>query len=293
MFENLVLEGGGVKGLAYCGALKKLSEVGILQNIKRFAGASAGAITAFVLALGYNFESKPTIEEVIRGIDFKQLMDDSWFPVKNAYSVITHYGACNGTVVTTLLEKLVADKVGNKKYTFQQLWNDKQIELVVIGCNITRMREEHFSYKDTPNMPIVDAIRISMSIPIVFKPVVMNDDYYVDGGLVNNYPLYVFGDTPNTLGLKLLSAEEKPTNNIYEGRQKVDNVIKFVVACITTISVATEQAMIHAGTDYWKRTISINTNDISATDFDLSDESKEHLVAEGYSAADRFLAAQV
>ncbi len=52
-FENLVFEGGGVKGLAFCGALEVLEEKDVMKNIKRLVGSSAGAITAGLLACGY------------------------------------------------------------------------------------------------------------------------------------------------------------------------------------------------------------------------------------------------
>ena len=52
-FRNLVFEGGGVKGIAYIGAMKVLKDEGILQNITRVGGTSAGAINAALFALGF------------------------------------------------------------------------------------------------------------------------------------------------------------------------------------------------------------------------------------------------
>ena len=52
-FRNLVFEGGGVKGIAYAGALKELEKKGLLTSLQRVAGTSAGAITATLLAVGY------------------------------------------------------------------------------------------------------------------------------------------------------------------------------------------------------------------------------------------------
>ena len=52
--ENLVFEGGGVRGIAFTGAIQCLEEKGILKNVKRFAGSSAGALAATMLALNYN-----------------------------------------------------------------------------------------------------------------------------------------------------------------------------------------------------------------------------------------------
>ena len=49
-YENLVIEGGGVRGIAFGGTLQKLEELGVLPNIRRVIGSSAGAITAGAVA---------------------------------------------------------------------------------------------------------------------------------------------------------------------------------------------------------------------------------------------------
>jgi len=70
--KNLVFEGGGVKGLVYLGVIKKLSEVGIIDNIKNVAGSSAGAITALALSLGYTTDQ---LEDKLNNLDMLKLLD--------------------------------------------------------------------------------------------------------------------------------------------------------------------------------------------------------------------------
>ena len=55
-FKNLIFEGGGVKGIAYVGALEVLSEKGVVDQISRIGGTSAGAINAILIGLGYTFD---------------------------------------------------------------------------------------------------------------------------------------------------------------------------------------------------------------------------------------------
>ena len=70
-YENLVFSGGGMKGLAYCGAVEVLEKFGILKNIKRYAGSSAGSIMASLLAIGYT----PTeLTAEISKIDFSKII---------------------------------------------------------------------------------------------------------------------------------------------------------------------------------------------------------------------------
>ena len=55
-FENLIFEGGGVKGIAYVGVFQELQDREIIGNIKRVGGTSAGAINAVLLSLGYSLQ---------------------------------------------------------------------------------------------------------------------------------------------------------------------------------------------------------------------------------------------
>ena len=70
--KNIVMRGGGVKGIAFGGALLELEKSGMLENVQRVAGASAGAITAFLLAIGFQPQE---FEERLRVLDFHELMD--------------------------------------------------------------------------------------------------------------------------------------------------------------------------------------------------------------------------
>jgi len=74
-FRNLVFEGGGVKGIAYVGALEVLKSKGILQNINRVGGTSAGAINALLLGLNY---SPTETKNILSKLNFKNFLDDSW-----------------------------------------------------------------------------------------------------------------------------------------------------------------------------------------------------------------------
>lgn len=92
-FKNLVFEGGGVKGIAYGGALEILDEMGILKNIKRVAGTSAGAITAALLAIGYDYKE---VSEIIAGTNFKDFEDGTRF-LFNLIRIIKNMVGLKGT----------------------------------------------------------------------------------------------------------------------------------------------------------------------------------------------------
>ncbi|XP_035663477.1 uncharacterized protein YqhO-like [Branchiostoma floridae] len=225
-FENLVLKGGGAKGIAYIGAAKVLDDAGILPNIRRFAGTSAGAITAALLAIGMS------PQDLLDELSQKNLMDlldppvrkgwfsflewfphipgvPSWLTVDNmsmALAAVTDRGICEGEefldwfgdILDRHLERLHPDmyKKGlNKDITFDKLYHTLGVELCVVAYNMVLGNETYFHVKTTPMMKIREAVRMSMSIPVVFKPFEMGLIYpytFIDGGLAANYPLWAF-----------------------------------------------------------------------------------------------------
>ena len=74
-FRNLIFEGGGIKGIAYIGALEILSQRGHLDHLTRVGGTSAGAINALILAVGYSIREQQLILE---STNFKDFMDSSF-----------------------------------------------------------------------------------------------------------------------------------------------------------------------------------------------------------------------
>lgn len=243
-YKNLVLEGGGIRGLAYPGALQVLEQKGIIKNIENIAGSSAGANTAMMMALDYNSDE---IASVLDKLKLKQFKDG-----KGIFGIIgrikNEYGVFKGDRFERWLGQLIKDKTGIPDLTFLQLHelhikNSNFKDLYCTGTNITQQRLQIFSWQHTPKMQIKTAVHISSCIPLYFKPVAVDSswrkvsikknkypyDLYVDGGMLANYPINIFdtcinGGNPlicdkvkynnQTLGLKLEREEQiKQFNN--------------------------------------------------------------------------------
>jgi len=156
---GIALSGGGVKGFAHLGVLKALEEKGIEADV--LAGVSAGAIVGSFIAAG----KKPKeVMELINKNDFFDfaklgIPDRGFFTLGN---------------MTENLEKLLGAK------TFEEL----KIPFYVGVANIEKARMEYFSSGE-----LVKIIQASSSIPVLFSPVEINGDLYVDGGLFENIPV--------------------------------------------------------------------------------------------------------
>jgi len=88
-FRNLVFEGGGVKGIAYVGAMQVLEQRQALKGIKRVGGTSAGAINALLFSLGYTIVEQ---REILSSSNFKDFMDDSFGVIRDIRRLAKEFG---------------------------------------------------------------------------------------------------------------------------------------------------------------------------------------------------------
>src|SRR5690242_19643215 len=112
-YRNLVFEGGGVKGLAYGGALDVLEQTGITPRVERIAGTSAGAITAALVSLGFTAEE---FNRIMMSINFKKFEDGS--DLGGPLRILEHYGWFKGDYFLSLMESFIEQKAGDSRITF-------------------------------------------------------------------------------------------------------------------------------------------------------------------------------
>lgn len=319
-FRNLVFEGGGVKGAAYAGALEVLEQKGIMDSIVRVGGTSAGAITALLVGLKY---SRAQIEEEIRALDFKKLLDDSFGIIRDSSRLINEFGWYRGDYFREWAGERIKARTGNSESTFNDISSMKDtmkfLDLYFIGTNLSTGFSEVFSGEHTPRMCIADAVRISMSIPLFFAAKrSVRGDVYVDGGVLDNYPVKLFdrmkyidrfSHVPDyykahndellregksndpyvyneeTLGFRLDSAAEIAVfrDHAEPVPERIDDFFDYIKALMKTILNA--QDGIHLHSDDWQRTVYIDTLGVGTTDFDLSDEKKTQLADSGRAGA--------
>jgi len=321
-FRNLVFEGGGVKGIAYVGAMQVLEEEGIVPDIIRVGGTSAGAINATLFALGFTNSAQRAI---LRGLDFNNFMDDSWGVIRDTDRLLNKFGWYKGDFFHGWISGHIKTKLGDPNATFADLKEDGKPDLYVYGTNLSTRFGEVFSYEHTPKVRIADAVRISMSIPLFFAAVRnARDDVYVDGGVLDNYPVKLFDrekyissakmalKTPyyqkenkrflkkrpssspyiynrQTLGFRLDSKQEIGVfrYGAEPAHYKIDDLFDYAKALVTTIIESQGNTHIHG--DDWQRTIYIDTLGVGTTDFDLSDTMKKKLEDSGIKGAKAYL----
>ena len=168
-FKNLVFEGGGVKGIAYVGALEILNDEGILKDIKRVAGTSAGAMVAVLVGLGY---TAAEISKIMWDLNFQNFLDDTFGYARDIDRLINEYGWYKGDFFRKLMANFIKDKTGDGEATFKDLAKAKKYkDIYLIGADLSTGFSKVFCYEKTPYVKVADAARISMSIPLFFRAV--------------------------------------------------------------------------------------------------------------------------
>ncbi len=188
---GLVLSGGGAKGLAHIGVLKKIEEAGI--RIDYIGGTSMGAIIGGLYAAGY---SANQLDSIFNAVDFDRLIQDNiprsakTFYEKNEtdkYAITLPFegfhirlpsGISKGQNVYNLFSKLT-DHVSDVE-DFSKL----PIPFLCVATNIETGKAVILERGYLPR-----AISASGALPSLFSPVYIDDMLLVDGGVINNYPI--------------------------------------------------------------------------------------------------------
>jgi NTE family protein len=294
-YKNLVFEGGGVKGIAYGGALEILEQSQITPQIKSVAGTSAGAITATMVSLGYTASE---FIEIMMNLDFSKLEDGS--EIGGPVRLIEDYGWFKGDYFLSLMQNYVGQKAQNARATFGDLKRQGGFkDLYVFGTDLSKQAVQEFSHRTTPDVAVADAVRISMSIPFFFEARGYADDTYCDGGVLNNYPISTFDEQytstdpetghtmlnrkPNaeTLGFHLDNFDQPPP-------RPVDNVVRFAGGVFDAI-LNIQNILLKTNAGDERRTVFVDDLGVKTTDFQLSNLLKHQLVEQGRIATAKYL----
>jgi NTE family protein len=153
-----------------------------------------------------------------------------------------------------------------------------------------RLPDDIAGYGQRPDdLPVADAVRMSMSIPLFYEPVVLKDgqgrsSYVVDGGLLSNFPVWIFDDQTNdppwpTFGFRLVEGKPEPN--------EIDGPITFLKAMVSTMLHAHDERYVKDAD--FVRTIAVDTVGVGTTDFGLRAEQRDALFESGRAAAKEFL----
>jgi NTE family protein len=311
MDADLVLEGGGVKGIGLVGAYTKLTDTG--YTFHRIAGTSAGAIVGSLIAAGMD---PGQLKQVMREVDYGRFQDEGFIDhlgmVGKGLSLLFEKGIYEGNYLreflSAKLEPLGVKTFADLKIDDPQgsLPPEKQYRLVVMASDVTRARLVRLPWDyaqyglDPDAQPVAEAVRASMSIPFFYEPLQFKSldpegkeeiSYMVDGGMLSNYPIEVFdrtdGQPPRwpTFGIKLSAKPDAAQREKYD----VHGTLSLAKAMVGTMTSFHDQIHIDDPAAL-ARTMFVDTFGVRATDFDIDATMQDTLFKSGRKTANKFLA---
>lgn len=270
-YKNIVVSGGSIKGISHIGAIKTLieNELIIVKEIKSIAGASVGAPFGLLLILGFSIDE---IWEFIYNLNFSKMVKPDFMMIFKKCGVET------GNIIYDLFENILFVKTGIKNINFLQLFEITKIHYIAVGSCLTTKEIVYYDHINTPDFKVAMAIRISISMPGFFIPVEIDNKKYVDGAILNNYPMNLFKDKlDETIGILIYSD--------YDTDYKYPE--QYFMAIIN-LFLQKHYKMDNA--KYIENTVVIKKTPITFIfNFNVSNETKQILYQNGVDAAQEFI----
>lgn len=282
MIKYLVLSGGGQTLFDYIGIFDILFEFNYINinNINSIYGTSSGAIVGAFLCLKYNW--KDVIDYIIRCPWENRLK----ISIQQAINLFKNNGVYDENLFISLYKSLLSGKNLSIDITLKEFYNYSNIELHIYTFELNEFITIDMSYKTHPDIKLLDAIRMSCSLPLIIKPICQDNKCYIDGGICANYPINEClenekCDENEILGFKNFGKEIK----LIDENSNIGDYINIIIRkCITIIKNKTIPNIsneLHLHTDG----ISIELLIESLCDRDI----RENLVNNGKNMAKYFL----
>ena len=181
IYDELILSSGGLKGTYMVGVLSELNYIQSVHSFTYYTGTSIGSILSLLLSIHYTVDE---IKNIMMNINFNE------FQEIKLQTFISSYGFDNGTKIVNLIKAIIVNKNINPYITFKELYEKTGKILTCVTTNLTTGVPEYHNYITMPDLQVVKSINMSMNIPIIFSPILYNNCYYVDGGLLEDYAYY-------------------------------------------------------------------------------------------------------
>lgn len=274
--KRIIFSGGGAKGCAVVGAMKRFQEAGILSKVKEFAGVSIGAWLAFMFASKLPIE---VIERMMLELDFSRIQNLS---PETVMGFPETFGLDDGSNLVNLLQTIM--RVVMKRdpnMTFADL--DTGIQFRCWAADLTAKKSREFSLQSTPNLRIIDALRASMSLPIYFTPVTdpVTGNMLSDGGIHGNIPVYNLNPDEHAEAMYIGFEREVSTDNVTP-----TDLMGFVGAIFNCLTHARYEKLLKM----WNHRILRIPVKVASWNFNITKDEKHAILLDGYTAAEKWMA---
>jgi predicted acylesterase/phospholipase RssA len=271
--QTLVLRGGGIKGLAFAGALQVLERYGLQFDL--YGGTSAGGIAALFLGAGMNGLE---LEAVLSRTDFHQLVRRR-NTVVSLCCLLRGHGWYDSQGIGQWVASTIRDKLGLRSLDFPL--ERLPLHAVAFGADRARGAVEFDSRRKRRDAEISTVARATSAIPLVFRPITVDERRVFDGGLLHNFPLELIEQMyPKARCVGLYVTSDNARRARMRQKWLPLEVLDIVLGQDELRRIELDSS----------RIVDIDVGPIDTTEFSLSEPEKQYLLAAGRAGAMKYIA---
>lgn len=261
MITKLILSGGGINGIIYLGIIKYLEEINQISKIHTFVGSSIGAIMNTLICIGYTYSE---LENFVLYFNFETIKN------YNIDNLFIKYGIDNGNKLDITLKCLIRNKLNIDDITLEELYNKtKKTNIIITSC-ITDNMPYYIDHTTHPTLSLVKALRMSSCIPLYFEPILYNNQYFIDGSILNHFGIELF-DNKDSEVFGILLSEYNICNKITNFDNYISGLFEMILNTVNYSKCRKD-----------KRVLIIN-NMFHILNFSITKENKKELIQKGYN----------
>ena len=184
VIKHIVISGGGPTGLLSYGAAKHLAQQGFWSHdtIETIYGTSIGALIGAILCLKHDWS---TLDDYIIKRPWEKVIVDSL----EMFELLSCKGVAKMKLLDDIMRPLLESKDLTLAVTLREFHEYSHISLNVFAVELNAFRKVQMSHTTHPDLALMDAIKMSACVPMLFQPIVRDGCCYIDGGVMVNYPL--------------------------------------------------------------------------------------------------------
>lgn len=269
-FDTIVLGGGSIKGLYELGAVRYLEEIGYYdyKNVKNFMGTSAGAMIALLLSTGMS----PV--DILRNLLNINTILETDLSLEDILNFKEDGGILEIDVIVDHVKNMIKKKY-NIIPTMKDLYLITKKRLVITTTNVSKSKAVYIDYNSHPDMSCIDALKMSCCIPLVFKRITYQGEFYVDGGITDNFPIkHADNGINKTMGICVEEVQEKGKEDFLGYLYKLINVPINEIQKRQVEQINKKTLIVY-----------IKTKGVNSLNFNVAQDVKTKMFVDGYNVA--------
>ena len=184
VIKHIVISGGGPTGLLSYGVVKHLAQQGFWSHdtIETIYGTSVGSLIGAMVCLKHDW---PTLDDYIIKRPWEKVIVDSL----EMFELFSCKGVAKLKLLDDIMQPLLESKDLTLAVTLREFYEHSRISLNIFTVELNAFKKVQLSHTTHPDLPLMDAIKMSSCMPMLFQPIVRDGCCYIDGGIMVNYPL--------------------------------------------------------------------------------------------------------